>query len=588
MNCVFIVIDSLDYTRYQQSRVNLLPFLSKISENGLICENMYSQAPYTEAAAMALYCGQNTLDNHGYIERYNNASKTIFELMSENGYDVYFNAFQPQCYPSSLRRGITDIRYNRGFDFIGFWNYRLSYYSELYDKGKLIHKDYLQLIRLFDDNLKEWEIFLDDISNDDISVRMIKNRNKLFNAEREKEKLDYEIKLYMNNKEKYIKSVFESKKGHNLFKIKPFIQKDFEFSNEVLKIFKADGKKICSEIRKKNFISNLFFNADIYKEAFDVFIQYKKTKDKSGIRLMKNVLFSPWVKNGAGEKIAGIKEQPSFRTHIEDFLEWLDKRNDEKPYFACIHVDDIHYPEAFYTYDTNNLELLKEEYDLVKAYLRKRKISEPGCISTDLSLLYADFQCKYLVDQMKARRKYTNTVFFVTADHGFSYAGYPIRNKPINTFYLENYKIPFFAFGTKMKVNYNEELHSSVDIPKTICSFMGIDSGNAIEGINVFDKGRDALIIEYCGGGCPDLLRRKIMIASFDKNKMFSCKIKLDDEFSIDHVSEVYDLKDDPFQKNNLADNYVKSEYLKLIQNVENRFNDIKNDERYFWESLFK
>lgn len=586
MNCILVVIDSLDYTRFQKSNINLLPFLSDISRDGLVCENIYSQAPYTEAAAMALYCGQNTLSNHGYMERYNNAPKTIFEVMSENGYDVYFNALQPQCYPSSLRRGINNIRYNRAFDFIGFWNYRLDYYSKIYLNEGLNEKDYLQLIRLFDDNFIEWIKFFDDLINNDVSVRMIKSRNLNYNALKEKEKLLNEISAYQKNKKEYINGVLKQTKVHTIFAIEPFTQIDFSFTDELKKTFETKGKFLKKRIRRKNFFSNILFNSDIYREALNAIRSYIKENDKSTIRLIKNVLFAPWVKDGAGEKFSRIKEQPGFRTHINDFLQWLDEKDDDNAYFACIHVDDIHYPETFFSYDSNDVNLLLEEYRMAESHLKERKLSNYGAISTDLSLLYADFHCKYLVDEMKKRGKYEDTIFFVTADHGFSYAGYPIRNKPINTFFMENFKIPFFAFGDKIPPDLNKGLHSSVDIPATICSCMGISPGEAFNGNNVFTSERDSLLLEYCGGGCPDLLRREIMLACMDKERMIAIKIKLENEFDLNSVTEVYDLKKDPMQKKNLVKDYCIEEYTDLINNLKERFEQIVLDEKKFWKKI--
>ena len=43
----------------------------------------------------------------------------------------YYNYFQPQCYPSSLRRGIDFPFYDVGFDLGALWAYRLYMYSDL-------------------------------------------------------------------------------------------------------------------------------------------------------------------------------------------------------------------------------------------------------------------------------------------------------------------------------------------------------------------------------------------------------------------------------------------------------------------------
>lgn len=69
-NILLFIIDSLNYSHVKESPINLMPYLSEIKKAGLYCENMYSQAPYTEAAVMNLYCGDNVLQNGGYLFRF--------------------------------------------------------------------------------------------------------------------------------------------------------------------------------------------------------------------------------------------------------------------------------------------------------------------------------------------------------------------------------------------------------------------------------------------------------------------------------------------------------------------------------------
>ena len=115
---LLFIIDSLNFSRLRDNGKSLMPFLYRLSREGISCENMFSQAPYTEAAVMNIYCGQSVLENGGYLKRFKCAKKTIFEAMKENGYTTYYNSFQPQCFPSSLRRGIEYIYYNVGLSLI--------------------------------------------------------------------------------------------------------------------------------------------------------------------------------------------------------------------------------------------------------------------------------------------------------------------------------------------------------------------------------------------------------------------------------------------------------------------------------------
>ena len=122
---------------------------------------------------MGIYCGVDVLDDGGYMFRYRDSKLTIFEAMKQKGYETYYNDFQPQCFPSSVRRGIDDIYYSVGYDLGALWSYRLSHYAKLSGKGQLNDEDFKTLRAIFDDNLREWIQFTDDVLNNDKSVNMI-------------------------------------------------------------------------------------------------------------------------------------------------------------------------------------------------------------------------------------------------------------------------------------------------------------------------------------------------------------------------------------------------------------------------------
>ena len=96
-NIVLIVVDSMNQS-HMKTNPSLTPFLNGLKKDGFSFENMYSQAPYTEAAEMCIYCGQNVLDNGGYIKRFMNAEETIFEAFKRKGYCTYYNYFQKNFY----------------------------------------------------------------------------------------------------------------------------------------------------------------------------------------------------------------------------------------------------------------------------------------------------------------------------------------------------------------------------------------------------------------------------------------------------------------------------------------------------------
>ena len=575
MNCILVVIDALDYTRVQKSRYELLPFLSSMGKKGIVAENMYSEAPYTEAAAMALYAGQHTLDNGGYLERYNRTKETIFETFKNAGYSVYFNALQPQCFPTSLRRGITDIYYDRGFDSDVLWRYRLEHYSKEYHNGTLDEADYEQIYRILDDNFEDWFQFLDDLISKDESVEIISELNKDYNPKEARDFVSKQKDNYLKNKKKYVENLLDKGCEHPLFSIPYFAQIDYAFSSEVKELLNGRCRKICKTIKRKNVISNIFSNKDVYYASWKAICNLVKYRDYprflNSMYLVKNAVSSVHIDDRYGEKSASLKGQPSFYTLNSHFLSWLDSRKGKKPFFACLHVDDIHFPEEFFSYDANDSKIISRDLDLAQKYLSGRTWKQAGTIIHDMSLLYADNQCRLLYEEIVKRNLQNETVFIITADHGFSYSGYPIREKAINTFYLENFKIPFYAFGPNITGQEYKGLESSVSIPASICEMMGIKKPSSFCKA-ICEQGEEYLFIEYCGGGCPDLRRREVMLAVFDGDFFVAAKAKLADELTENKIVEIYDLKKDPMQRKNMLGKIDRAQYSKYYEVLKKRF----------------
>jgi hypothetical protein len=582
VNAILLIIDSLDYTRCQSSAAELLPNIKKRAQKSYSAENMYSQSPYTEAATIALYCGQNTLDNHGYIERFNNAEYTLFEVLKAAGYETFFNTLQPQCYPSSLRRGIDNIRYNRGFDNPALWAYRFEYYTQKYKDGKFNEIDFIQLCRILKDNFVEWIRFLDDLIIDDKSVCLIKKLNNQYNAQDVKKLVQEEKLKFEADNRKYILDIFANGENHNLFKISFFDQIDYELSGEAKDFYNKEIGDFVKRIRIKNFFQNLIFNHDIFPAYLDA-IKCKLKGDKKGYiqrsLIIRNALLMNNNNKKYGEMCHSLKGQPSINEHIKSFIEWLDERKSDRPYFATIHVDDIHYPEMFFSYESNDVGLLSEELKTAYNCMKNRRCNDKGTISLDLSLRYVDLKCEQFISELEKRGKLEDTVIFVTADHGFSYSGFPIRDRFVNSFYLENFKIPFFIYGSKVEPGTDLHLRSSLDIPATICQVLGIDAPESFVGESVISAGDDdrVLTIEYCGGGCPDINDKALMIAAFDNEYMVAGLFKLRNGYDSSSVTEIYNLKTDPLQRKNLKGKIDINKLRKYTDVIESRLEKISD-----------
>lgn len=587
-NIILIVIDSFNFNRIkdENARKQLTPFLHSLEKQGYFAHNMYSQAPYTEAAVMPLYCGQNVLDKGGYLERYNQCPKTIFELFKDNNYDVFFNSYQPQVFPTVVTRGINNLFYNVGFDLEALWGYRLEHYSELLSKDALTQVDWNYLIRCMDDNFDSWITFIKLHIQHDKTVSIIQTNSKTYDSLKVLEQVSDEYNAYNKNKKSYIEKLLIEGKKHILFTIPPYRQdnkvKDKGTREKAIELFKP----LAQDIKKKNFYYNLKNNHLDYKGCLkklrSCFPKLEKAQKKEFLKacyINVNAIYDLDIMDRVTEDYDTFKNAPSMVTHFEHFINWYDERKSNAPFFACMHPDDIHNPEVFFTYDTDNLELLHEEYESAKSYISKLPSNYKGSLTHDLSLRYADEKLATFFKELNKRNILDNTVITITADHGFSFSADPVRDSFVSNYYLENYRIPLWIVGKDIDICSDKKYHSSVDIPQTLSRLAGLESPANFVGEDIFSNGRACCHIEFCGGGCPDLSRRKIMFAVFDQEWFVAIKVKLDEEIKLEHIIEIYNLKNDPGQKKNLHKKKGAIEAVSsFIEYVDTRKKEIQKD----------
>lgn len=583
-NVVLIVIDSMNYSHMKSNRY-LTPFINSLLKDNLHYENMYSQAPFTEAASMNIYCGQNVLDNGGYIKRYKDAQKTIFESFKEKGFETYYNYFQPQCYPSSLRRGIDNIYYDVGYDVGPLWSYRFYLYADLYFNKKITDDDYNLLEEILEDNFNEWISFTKAILNKNKEVEIIIDNSLNYNAENVLKQVEDQHILFLKDKRNYINSIFEQKTSHPFFKISQYTQDNKIKSKEFIKRFQEKYRSFFEKIGK----TNKKLNKKNCKHKFAgvrrkmvYFITHPNKgslKDfAKAILIWKEIYKDSDLFDRIADNYETFKNAPSFKRHIDHYINWEKNRSSNFPSFSCIHVDDIHNPEMFFTYDSEDMSLIDEEMKDAEDVLKNLPEKYYGNITHDLSLRYIDSKLKYFFNKLKEINKYDDTIVLICADHGFSFSGNPIRDSQITNFYLENYNIPCIVFGSPYK-NEVKTLYSSKDIPFILHSLAdGKIPSNFDSGIDLF-SGRKNVSIEYCGGGCPDIRRRDLKMAAFSSEWFVGSLGKLDDSI---RLTEIYNLKEDPIQLKKLPkNNDVLSidDIKELINKIETRRAEIK---KYF------
>ena len=89
-NVLFIVVDSVtnDVLFNKKNSKSIAPFLNMLREKSISGDNMFAEAPYTEAALISLLASLDTMDNGGYMERLKNKI-SVLEIFQKNGYKVF-------------------------------------------------------------------------------------------------------------------------------------------------------------------------------------------------------------------------------------------------------------------------------------------------------------------------------------------------------------------------------------------------------------------------------------------------------------------------------------------------------------------
>ena len=577
-NMIMLVLDSITYTRLNESNMRECPapFLKELMDNSVRITNMFSQAPYTEAAVVSLQCGSNTLDNYGHMRR-NKGKNTIFDIYQNAGYRVYSNAYQPATYPTGQMPEFKDRYYNTGFMFSQAWDFRLDYFKNLLENEGLDEQEKELVSDIVEDNFIGWIKYFEDIINKDKSLNMIYDTLNKDGIEDNYKLLMGEYKKFNKEKIEYSIDLLKKGKEHNLFKIKDYIPTQRIIDR---KFVLSEGKKRKGIIRKilyKNLWSNLKNN----RMSMHVIKNFIKGKEYSKLsRYFLNYLNAVIDKDlykRIDKNYDNMKYVSSLNTMLDHFMNW--EKENKEPYFAYIHAEDNHFQETFFTYDSTDEKLLDEEFEDISKYLKKIKKNYKGSIAYDLSLLYSDRCIKRFYNELKKSGKLDNTDIIITADHGYSYYYNPIRERFVTNYYRETYNIPFIIISNNCKkIRKPDAYYQSKDIVATMLSLSGIKKPNSVTGTSLFDyEGKDYAVIEYMGGGSPHYYKRPFMLGIRNDNYSIVVEIGLNDEFKNYKIVTLFDLKKDPEELNNLKySNYDLSKLSKELKLIEKRFLELK------------
>lgn len=573
-NVLFIVVDSVtnDTLFHCSNAKTKAPFLNSLRSKAITGNKMYSQAPYTEAALMSLLGSLDTLDQGGYMEKFKN-KETVIDEFNKAGYKTFFPTFYPSIYPSYMNYGAQELSYIETFHFSHLWSYRFEYFRDLYLNKSTTDAENAMLEDMLEDNLNAWIDLLKLLAEKNPQTTFINDAIDRTGLEDSIAQLNSELNRFKENKAAYLTELFTAGEEHLLFKLSSYDYAD-KINNDDVRSYVIDTYYKTFEriydTQKKRCLKNARFP---FGKLFRNITDPKCVKGL--LAAYKNLVFDKDIFDRINQHYDLFKAQRSFRAVADLSLKWIDEhKDDDTPWMAYVHVDDAHYPEDFFSYDSTDRHVIDEEFKRINSYLDQLPKDYCGSLSSDLSLLYCDSVIESIFHYLESNNLLDNTSVVITADHGFSYYFNPIREKYVISSYKENYNVPFIVYDKDLAHKEIPGFLATKDIPATLLALAGIDIPSHFKGKSLLDfEGRDYSTLEYMGGGCPDLKRRPVILGVRDDSYEVITEV-LNDHVE---VKEVYDMKKDPFEHHNLSKkkNLDISNELKII---ETRYHEIMRE----------
>lgn len=241
--------------------------------------------------------------------------------------------------------------------------------------------------------------------------------------------------------------------------------------------------------------------------------------------------------------------------------EWISShtaKKDYNPFFLWVHYMDVHEP---YMPEKRYVEMVDpsitlnqdEMYDLFENTLLKRDVSNPAKIALlknlyDIHVRETDSYVEKLFHTLNEKGVLKDTAIIITSDHGDEFNEHGGLSHD-DKLYNELVNVPLIVYGAGQS-GLNTGVVSSVDIPPTILCLFGTTVCTAFQGYpllptsNYSAKGAFGEAINQKAKKGGDITRDCYFYRSGDLKLIYRADTS---------QTELFNLKDDPLEKNNLA-----------------------------------
>jgi len=317
-------------------------------------------------------------------------------------------------------------------------------------------------------------------------------------------------------------------------------------------------RTLISEVLKKRKITTAGFHSNPYisdffgwNKGWDVF--YDSMEDEVSDEV-------PYIKGDVINK------------KVDEWLSSYIKGEKCNPFFLWLHYMDVHEPyvpeKKYINMVDPFLDLNKDEiFDLFKNTLLKRDISDEGKVELLKKLYFAhvrevDGYAEEFFAILKKFDLLKNSFVIISADHGDEFGEHNGLSHD-GKMYSELINVPFLIYDyTKDKGEVCDTLVSNIDIPPTIVHLFGFEPEEKFKGCSILP------LTDYPERGCfgEAIDKRSAHEKETDKPVYYYQRkeLKIIYRESMDGW-EMYNLKEDPKEVNNIVDTSPQAGKIKEV-----------------------
>lgn len=560
-NVIFIIIDTLryDHVGFGGYRPSPSPTIDHLMSSGLCATQGFATGCPTSMALPGIFTSTLPLDHGGYDLGIIKRKDSIVEIFKQAGYNTI--GFYP---------GIETDGYERSFDlffrtvFPSFASSSLNYHVgpvvENYIKE---NKSISYCIRMIEPAMaacfQDIKTYCTDKATETMGKKIIASPfmhncgfdySKIFDLI-----CDEEIR-FLSDPSKYIRKFVRTRAFNAILK----------------KLFKIEIRKNSTLLDKL-----LIFENDIKEK------NHHKAEESSN-------LFQKGTKNFRFEQL--VSNIASAGYIMQNLYEWINRRH-KNPFFAYVHLFDVHPPCNFISYDLQHDQMvIDREMNAIESFYNEIGSKSNGFIQKDIryvfGIKYVDEKIKELMTFLESRNIIDNTIIVITSDHGTNYPGVPIRKgvHVIKSFYDEFYRIPILFFNRDIKPRRFDSLCSSMDIAPTLLDIVGLKMPSSFRGKSFAGEstGRDYVIMEHMGAGLCDIDSKPVIISLRTKTHklVYEAFVTGNDKRQKGVVKQFYNIQIDPLESHNLSNKIIGSSLsttaAALISIAEARIKEIKKE----------